>query len=117
MSTAATAAAEPPVEPSVVPMAPTRTIFMRCTENRVEDEADGGLLILQGIAGQPTDDYRDARVVLSFTHDEPMRAYPVTRDEKRVRVFEVTVTETTRDAVPVMPSVPSAVPAAPAVAP
>lgn len=73
---------------------------MRCTENRVEDDYDGGLVLLQVIAGQHSDELVDGRTVLSFKHDEPMRGYPVTREEKQARVFRITLEECTWADVP-----------------
>lgn len=93
--------------PSAVPArARPRVIYMRCTENRVEDDYDGGLVLFLPVAGQPTDELVDGRLVLSFKHDEPMHEYPVTRDEKQRRVYRVTLEEVSLADVPPDPRAP-----------
>lgn len=87
-----------------------RVVYMRCTENRVEDDYDGGIVLFQVIAGQPSDDYADGRLVLSFKHDTPMEAYPVTREEKQTRFFRVTLEEVPFSEVPPEPGVAPVVP-------
>lgn len=78
-------------------------VFMRCTENRVEDDYDGGLVLLQGVKGQRPEiagEIVDARLVLSAAHDAFMRRFPVTRDEKQARYFRVTIKEVPLSDVP-----------------
>jgi hypothetical protein len=79
---------------------------MRCTENRVEDDYDGGPVIFQVIAGQQSDEYADGRLVLSFIHDTPMEAYPRTREEKQERFFKITLEEIAYSEVPPDPKAP-----------
>jgi hypothetical protein len=79
---------------------------MRCTENRVEDDYDGGLVLFQVIAGQQSDDYADGRLAISFNHDTPMEAYPRTREEKQSRFFRVTLEEIPYSEVPPDPKAP-----------
>lgn len=79
---------------------------MRCTENRVEDDYDGGLVLFQVIAGQQSDDYADGRLALSFTHDTAMEAYPMTREDKQSRFFRVTLEEVPFSQVPPDPRAP-----------
>lgn len=85
-------------------------LFMRCTENRVEDDYDGGLVLLQGIKGQTPDiaaSVLDARLVLSAAHDDFMRQFPVTREEKQDRYFRITVEEVAFADVPRDPNAPA----------
>ena len=93
-----------------MPAAP-RIMYMRCIENGVENDYDGGLVQLQAIAGQPTAELVDARVTMSFAHDVPMYDYPATREEKRQACYRVTIEECTLADVPPDPK------ALPAVAP
>lgn len=84
-------------------------LYMTCTENRVEDNYEGGLVLLQGVrhavpavAGQ----LADSRLVLSAVHDEFMRQFPVTRDEKQARYFRITVEEVAVEDLPPDPDAP-----------
>lgn len=82
-------------------------LFMRCTENRVEDDYDGGLVLLQAVRGQRAEiapDVIDSRLVLSAAHDAFMRQFPVTREEKQGRFFKITCEEVTADELPPDPS-------------
>lgn len=82
-------------------------LFMRCTENRVEDDYDGGLVLLQAIKGQRPEiapDILDSRLVLSAAHDPFMRQFPVTRDEKQARHFKITIEEVPVSDVPADPN-------------
>lgn len=86
-------------------------IFMRCTENRVEDDYDGGLLLLQGVKGQQREivaELNDSRLVLSAVNDEFMRLFPVTREEKQSRFYRITVEEVSYADVPPDPNAPPA---------
>lgn len=84
-------------------------LFMRCTENRVEDDYDGGIVLLQGIAGQypaVADAIVDTRLVISARHDDFMRLFPVARDEKQSRYFRLVVEEVALEDVPADPNAP-----------
>lgn len=86
-----------------------RVLFFRCAENRVEDDHDGGLVLFQPVRGQipeQLEQLQDFRLALSFKHDEPMRAYPVTRDEKNSRFYRMTLEEVTEAELPPGPDKP-----------
>jgi hypothetical protein len=86
--------------------APKREVYVYCAENQVEDEYDGGRVLFAPVRGQPNDDIADGRLALSFKHDEPMRDYPVTREEKRKRFFRITVEEVDEADLPPDPNAP-----------
>jgi hypothetical protein len=81
-----------------------RVVFMRCTENGVENDSDGGLVLFQHVQGQLTDDLIDSRLALSFALDAPMYDYPVTRVEKQARCFKLTIEEIPIEALPPKPA-------------
>jgi len=81
---------------------------MRCTQNDVENDYDGGVVLLQQIQGQPTDDVIDGRVAMSCRHDSFMYNYPVTREDKQQRFFKVTIEEIPEGEVPPDPRAPKA---------
>lgn len=98
-----------PVTDPVVSRAPTREFYMQCRENHVEDDYEGGLVLLAAIrAGTSLTDFIDVRLVASAANDRVMFDYPVTRDDKRQRFFRVTVEEVDYTELPPDPNAPKA---------
>lgn len=70
-------------------------LHTRCTENHVEDDSDGGRVLLQMIVEPHVkpDAILGANIVLGYERDDPMRAFPTTREEKQDRWYKVTIEE------------------------
>jgi hypothetical protein len=72
---------------------PTITVYLRCTENDVENDYEGGRIVLKPVRGQMIRGLIDGAVVLSMDSDAFLRQFPVTRDEKQQRAYRVTIEE------------------------
>jgi hypothetical protein len=68
-------------------------LYMRVLENNVENDYEGGIVHLMGVRCSAMLDFADARMTLSYNKDEPMRQFPVTREEKQKRHFKITIEE------------------------
>lgn len=75
------------------------SVFMRCTENDVEYDYDGGKVLLQAIGHQHVADLNACNFVLNVSRDGErdartvMHAFPVTRPEMKGRYFKITCEE------------------------
>lgn len=84
-------------------MAPALTLYLRCTENDVEHDFDGGRVVFKPVnAGRPVE-LVDGFVVLSASTDAFLRQYPATRDEKQAAYFKLTLEPVDASALPPAP--------------
>lgn len=100
------------INPDEAPEAPSPRpplqIFMRVTENRVADDYDGGLVLLQAIKGQVPEVAKrilDSRLVISAADDAFMATFPwKSRQAKQARFFRLTLEEIPVEQVPPDPN-------------
>lgn len=83
-----------------------RILYMRCTENRVEDDYDGGVVLLQAVERQEGRDLLACNLVMSFATDEPMLGFPVSREEKQARFFRLVLEDVDESDLPPDPNAP-----------
>lgn len=89
------------------------TVLLRCSENNIEDDHDGGRVLLQMLSDgqpvvQPVQGLVGCNLVFGWLNDAQMEAFPRTRAEKQQRFFRTTVEELTDEEIDALFPAPAA---------
>lgn len=80
------------------------TIYLRCTENDIEHDYDGGRVLFKPVRAGLPGGVIDGGFVLSASSDDFLAQFPTTRADKQGTFYRLTLEEVAADQLPPDPA-------------